>query len=465
MKSLFILFLFACLSVNTVAANPWLDDWLDQMTVTSPGYLDGQRRGYLTGGAFQARWRMTNDQAFSVQAPKIKAGCGGIDVFAGGLSFLDPDLLVDKLQGIVQAAPAVAFDMALKTMCKECSETMKAMERAASWLNGLQLNDCALSKRLVTTVAADDKDMVAEMWNEISGGVSLNQALHRNFDEHKAEVKAAGGRPPVPMDQAIRDCPVEFKNIFSRGGSVIANITQQMGLTAYGDLMRGYLGDVLVSYVPANNAYHMETVAPCPGNDAKKLDDLLTGEAQERPEAQGALCVNNSATSLNQWMEDRLLSIGNKIKHNGPDFTLEEQAFMNASPLPVYQFLLTGVKTGTENSTIAIMRAPLALAYAYRAFDDLYKQTSQVVDKALEVANLPGTIPGGDRDFCHPKVLEGAIAKVRRWKPRLATFRKATKQHYDSEISALSDHFNVIRFELEKKIAAQQQDAQGLLGQ
>jgi len=457
-----ILILLLC--VPQVYAAPWVDDWYDQMTVSSPGYFEGQRRGYLSGGSFQARWKMTNENPFAVQMPKIKSGCGGIDVFAGGLSFLDPDLLVDKLQGIVQAAPAVAFDMALKTMCKECSETMKAMERAASWLNGLQLNDCALSKRLVATVASDDKDIVSEMQNEISGGVSLNQALNRNFIEHKEDTKAAGGQPVVPLSDAVRDCPAEFRNIFANGGSVVDNVTNQIGMNQYADLLRGYIGDVLVNYVPASNAYRIETIEPCRGNDAKSLDDVLTGSSQERPAVPGGVCVNNTATDVGVWIEAALTSIADKIRNNAVNFTADEQEFIDRSPLPVYQIMKTGVITGTEASTLSVLRDPVAIAYAYKAFDDLYKQATHMVDKALESANMPGTSAGGDIDFCNPKVLEGAIGKVRKWKPMIASYRQSAKESYDSEVAALSNRLTVIKFELEKKIKAEQDGAESLAG-
>ena len=94
----------------------WVDDWLQQKTETSPGYFEGQKRGYFTGGSFSARWQQSNDYLFTAMPPKIKAGCGGIDVFLGGFSYLNFEYLVTKLQRIMQAAPAAAFDIALNVL-------------------------------------------------------------------------------------------------------------------------------------------------------------------------------------------------------------------------------------------------------------------------------------------------------------------------------------------------------------
>jgi conjugative transfer pilus assembly protein TraH len=69
----------------------WVDAWAAQKTETSPGYFEGQQRGYYTGGGFSARWNLQNDYLWSVTAPKLKTGCGGIDAFMGGFSFLSRD--------------------------------------------------------------------------------------------------------------------------------------------------------------------------------------------------------------------------------------------------------------------------------------------------------------------------------------------------------------------------------------
>ena len=84
-----------------------------------------------------------------MEVPRIKSGCGGIDVFMGGFSFMNTDYLVNKLQAILAGAPAVAFDLALKTLCEQCSNTIKNFEALADKLNSMQFDECAASKELV----------------------------------------------------------------------------------------------------------------------------------------------------------------------------------------------------------------------------------------------------------------------------------------------------------------------------
>jgi conjugative transfer pilus assembly protein TraH len=52
--------------------------------VTAGGSYKDQMGGYYSGGSLFARSPVRSAQLMSVQAPSFKAGCGGIDMFAGG---------------------------------------------------------------------------------------------------------------------------------------------------------------------------------------------------------------------------------------------------------------------------------------------------------------------------------------------------------------------------------------------
>ena len=447
----FLLFMMLNTISITATADPWMDDWINQMTVSSPGYLEGQRRGYFTAGGFQARWRMNNDYLLTVNTPKIRAGCGGIDMFLGGMSFLDPDLLVDKFQRIVQAAPAVAFDMALKTMCKECSDTMTKMERAASWLNNLQMNECAMSKRLVATVSSDDPDIMGEMWGSITSDVSLNDAVNRNFNEVQDEANANSGRadPAVPMDDALNSCPQEFRNIFG-GGSVLENVATNIGMNNYADLFRGYVGDVIVNFDAANNTWAMERIEKCRQNDQQDIEDILEGQAQERP--LGGACQANTATDIYTWIGNQLQGIETVIRNNG-NYTVQQLAFITAAPLPVDQIMRTAVMTNNTNATITVFTEPLAVAYAYRAMDDMYSAMTyamSIAGKASKKANETETV-AGQPELCQANLVKGATEFALELANELKTLRKDIKATYEAKTMVLQSNLDIARMELEKR--------------
>ena len=87
----------ACTIASPAHAQGWAESWFDNVTYTSPGSFEDQTRGYVTAGGMSGRVDVHNDYLMSITLPKVKAGCGGIDMFLGGMSFLDPDYLVQKL--------------------------------------------------------------------------------------------------------------------------------------------------------------------------------------------------------------------------------------------------------------------------------------------------------------------------------------------------------------------------------
>ncbi|BEH09855.1 hypothetical protein GSUET_14670 [Geobacter sulfurreducens subsp. ethanolicus] len=83
----------------------------------------------------------------------IKSGCGGIDAFLGGFRFMNVDYLVQKLQRILSSTPAAAFDIAMKTLAPQVSDTIKSLEAIADRLNNIQLNDCKAAQALVAVAS------------------------------------------------------------------------------------------------------------------------------------------------------------------------------------------------------------------------------------------------------------------------------------------------------------------------
>ena len=106
---IFILFLVIALT-QAARAEDWIKDWFDSSISSGAEHYESQQRGFYSLGSYRARMNTSNDYLLSANLPRIRSGCGGIDLFAGGLSFLDEEYLVEKFQNMIQAAPAIAFD-------------------------------------------------------------------------------------------------------------------------------------------------------------------------------------------------------------------------------------------------------------------------------------------------------------------------------------------------------------------
>ena len=73
---------------------------------------------------------------------------------------MDADYLVKKFENMIQAAPAIIFDMALTTMSAQVASSMKQITKIVDGLNNLQLDDCALSKRFVMEASKGEEGKI-----------------------------------------------------------------------------------------------------------------------------------------------------------------------------------------------------------------------------------------------------------------------------------------------------------------
>ncbi|WP_197475599.1 conjugal transfer protein TraH, partial [Oleiphilus sp. HI0043] len=78
-----------------------VDDWLSDLesSVGASAYNSGSR-GYLSAGSVNARVSSTSEYLMSINPPRLDAGACGVDLFLGGMSYMDIDYLGDKLEAV-----------------------------------------------------------------------------------------------------------------------------------------------------------------------------------------------------------------------------------------------------------------------------------------------------------------------------------------------------------------------------
>ncbi len=119
------------------------------INTTGPTAFDGQASGHWTLGNLYMRAPVRSEQIATVNLPSFRAGCGGIDAFAGAFSFIDSDQLVAFARAIAQNAAGFAFELALETISPVIAETMSKLRALAQWVNAQNLNSCESAQALV----------------------------------------------------------------------------------------------------------------------------------------------------------------------------------------------------------------------------------------------------------------------------------------------------------------------------
>jgi conjugative transfer pilus assembly protein TraH len=396
--------LAVALVCNTAAWGSFADDWLAQTNSTPAGHFEGSKRGYYTGGGFSARWPQSNDHLLTIESPSIKSGCGGIDMFLGGFSFLNMEYLGQKLQRILAAAPAAAFDIALKTLAPQVSDTIKSLEALVEKLNNLQLDDCKAAKALVATAVdfsgTKNEAMTAAATSakvDFLSSSGIDQDWKGSIDKLQTSIKSMpnnimnlmSGTPtanPNPATSvktaesaAVDGCPATLKQVFT-SGSVLANLATQKGIPQeYVDSMRGFIGDTYIAGPDVTGTtYKAVYIGPC---DKSDFESFVNGTAEIRPYGGG--CVEDSSVNANlvSYAGSKMHSIVEKMKMRQIP-TPSETALLASLPIPVYPALRAAAISGQEEAIITKLADISARGLAYGMMLDLVVRIRQLQEFA-----------------------------------------------------------------------------------
>lgn len=397
----------------------WVDSWYDAATYSGPDTFSTKNRHLITGGAFSVRSRIKTDYPVTISLPKVKAGCGGIDAFMGGFSFLDGDYLVDKAQRMMQASAYVAVDMALKTMSKEFSDTIKSAEQIVNALNSIQLNECRAAKPLVTAAINNDPEALKESLGEMVNAKQIRDATTRLWQESKENIDDNNGKSPVDLTQEVAGCPADIKHFF-QGGSVIEHVASKTGLSEHADLMRGYFGDVIVS--KKDNLFVAQPMQSCDENK-NNTEGFLYGNSYERNATTGA-CTKSTGKSVLETITDRINSLSNKIVDDGV-LSSEDRAFAGkGSNLPILKMLQIAYDGGNIDDTKQTIINITAATYAMRVTDSFYYEAYKILKRVSdEVTSNPTTDNTSNR--CNMRVYSAPANQVREL---LFTIREGRKE-------------------------------------
>lgn len=153
-KLIFIISLIASLSAPANAGvSQDMEGFWDSLggtsNVTDPRFVKGQRAGHLSLGSIQMRSNIQNSQLASMRLPSLRAGCGGIDFYAGGFSFISSDELISLMKSIGSNAPGALAQLALDNISPKIGAIVKYFQNLAREINSLNINSCAAANALI----------------------------------------------------------------------------------------------------------------------------------------------------------------------------------------------------------------------------------------------------------------------------------------------------------------------------
>lgn len=455
----FLMIFIFCMSIGGEAG--WLDNWYDQHVSTPPTYIKGQQRGYFTLGSFSTRVETTETlYPISISMPRIKAGCGGVDLHLGGMSFLGFDYLVQKLQNMIHAAPYVAFQIALKTISQKLGSILDTAEQIINFLNSLQLNECQFLKGFMVK-AIDTGDITAALHEGALQGVKYQSWIDIN---RKSTSRGIEG---VSSKEEIEGCSKDLKDLLEKlnqGKSLLEAVAEERGIRNQEEigLIRAAIGDMYLRYDENTSLPVITYVEPC-GDFFSELQSK--GKLKIRREWTSE-CEEYDLKDFYKKIKDDLDRLYDQIvsrSGNALDPSNVEKWSAKSPFLPIFMIVKTVAMT-KERYLLDGLVEPIALWHLNMALNQLFSYAYADVEKIRNEMskadninnatspNKPCLVPQiqkvyadwmAENYFTVKKGLEAMLAIAYKQTETLMTIINKYQQYYDVALKRIAIKFGV----------------------
>lgn len=327
---------------------------------TSPNAYQGQQAGYYTGGSLFARNSVRDVQIAEIDLPSYRSGCGGIDLFTGGFSFINSQNLVSSMKNILNNTAGYAFNLALESATPEIANAMKYMNTLASDVNRMNINSCETAAGLVGSVWPKTHEAQQQVCQDIRG----SNGLATDYAQARMDCSTGG-----QMNSTLNNAPSPYNNLVLNNGNVAWKALMQNGfLQNDTDLAQFFMS--LSGTIIINNTGNSDTsnqqykVLPSLAGDQSLLKALLHGgpaKIYQCDDTSTDGCLNPSiqtvVISVNNGLETQVANLLNdmvdKIYSDQP-LSSEEIGLLNATRLPVYKMLNVQAAFAGDKSVLDI---------------------------------------------------------------------------------------------------------------
>jgi hypothetical protein len=450
-KIIIFLSLFIFVSASSSYAN-----WMDSYLQSNPSYYETQRQGYLSFGGASYRTPTAKTPFVTVTMPKVQVGCGGIDTFWGGLAYLQPEYLVQAFQNIMSAAPAFAFDIALKVLCEQCYEIKTSLESIANLVNQMAMDECGAARALVNMGANYITNKLG--YNPNEGGVFHSKVLEetqKTLSQWTEELNNFYQTEFCPGndDHLIGPC-IEYasfgtlpKSFWQSLAKLEAANAQDSNDPFYGcgtgicdfvKIVEGVFGDIKFDAGGSSEGVRLikvEKIDPKSNvSDEKWLHQLIDGNATgltikgQYMASNGSTVVvdvNVDAINFGGKAEQALGEIINAIETGNNTLSSSTIDFINDQVFPLWRLINIISYQGTGAlSTIqtGIIKKYAAISNAYYFLKDLAKNAEKHLNKHINTL-----LEGANYAPVNQDIFKGAISALRH---NIASFRRALTDEY-----------------------------------
>jgi conjugative transfer pilus assembly protein TraH len=216
--------------------------------VTSASSYESQAAGFASLGSVYARNQVRSIQIAHIDVPGMRSGCGGIDLFAGGASFIKSEQIIKFMQSILSGGAGYALNLALETELPEIAHAMQFMQKLASDFNGTNFNSCEMGENLAAASWPKNRAAHQRLCEDIGthSGVFSDWAAARqgcSTDEGMSAQMEAAKKNPEYKDRVLLDTNVVWDalqlNEFIKSDSALSEVYMSISGTLVFDAKGG----------------------------------------------------------------------------------------------------------------------------------------------------------------------------------------------------------------------------------
>lgn len=361
--------LFLISNVSYAGINDDLNNYFNNLglssNVTRPQAYHGQQAGYYTGGSVFARTPVRDVQLVQVELPSYRAGCGGIDLYSGGFSFVKYDDLVKLMQNIMNNSAGYAFTLAMETATPELANVMKYINDKAAEINRANINSCETAEALVGGAWPRTRASQQQVCRDIGGSKG------GLFDDWAQARQKCGSTEFGSTMNSGRNDP-RYKNMVFDSGNVVWKVIKQNNLLNGDDELAQFFmslsGTIIISKQGTSDDSPVNFDPPLPGLMDKETNNLIHallvgGEVDiyrcDTLDENGCLHPKRSKVTVTDKM-----AFGNRIRLLLEDMvnkviddqalTKEEIGLLQQTSLPIYKMLNVQVAYSKDKDTLDI---------------------------------------------------------------------------------------------------------------
>jgi len=328
-----------------------LDHFFDSFggaaNMNSGEIYNGQKAGYATGGGVSVRNRVMDSKLATVTLPEFDAGCGGIDIYAGGFSFINSDQLISHLKSIGSSAIGYAFLLGLETVSPQVANTIKQLQSWGNAINSIGINSCEQASSIVGAVWPRDTMASQHICRSLGG----QKGLFSDYISGRHQCSTQKGADKASLQEGL------FDDLLYEEYNIAWEAIQKQSYLSSDKEVAEFFMTLMGTIIIKQSDGKKETAAyPSKIKDESFLRVLLEGgqaSIYKCAESKQCLRILDSTLTIDPgkaWIgkaRNVLLSMQNKIL-NDEELTDFEIDFLSRSRLPLYKFInvLTAYKKG-----------------------------------------------------------------------------------------------------------------------